>query len=403
MTLLDLLRRHPRYLAFGFLHFFFSGAGQTFFISLFVAGMSAALLWGEGTFATIYSGVTLVAAFLLPLIGTQVDRLRVRYVSTAAAVVIIGGLLLLATQETLVLVILGLFMVRFGGQGILPLIGSTTIGRYFNEGRGKALALSIVGISVAEVIVPPLATAIILAAGYRTMWAYAAVAVSLVFLPLVWLLVRRGDAFQRADTTAEVLAATQEETAQVDSWTRGQVLRDRRFRLIVPIVLFLPFVATGLFFNQSVIGSMRGFRPELMALGISSYGAVRALFLLLGAGTLTDRLGPDRLLRFVLIPATVGLLLLLFFPASWSIPVCFGLIGMSGGLDAVLMPALWADRYGPRYLGSIKSTVRLLVVLSSAAAPVVFSYGLRLGVETWVAILLGYAALCFVLAIRERR
>jgi len=83
MTMLSLLRQHPRYIGFGFLHYFFSSVGQTFFISLFVASMTDRMNWEDGTFAALYSGATLLAAFSLPFIGTQVDRLRVRYVSTA--------------------------------------------------------------------------------------------------------------------------------------------------------------------------------------------------------------------------------------------------------------------------------------------------------------------------------
>jgi len=131
MTTLQLLRTHPRYLLFGFLHFFFSAVGQTFFISLFVVGMSERMGWGEGTFAAIYSGVTLVAAFLLPVIGVQVDRLRVRYVSTFTAVVLIGALATLALTHSIYFLVPALFVARLGGQGVLPLIGSTTIGRFF--------------------------------------------------------------------------------------------------------------------------------------------------------------------------------------------------------------------------------------------------------------------------------
>ncbi|CAH1000723.1 hypothetical protein LEM8419_01852 [Neolewinella maritima] len=390
---------NPRYLGFGFLHFFFSAIGQTFFISLFVAQMTTSLGWAETTFAGLYSTVTLVAAFLLPLIGKQIDRGRVRYVSTAVGVALLLGTALLAWSPTFALVAVGLFIVRCGGQGVLPLIGSTTIGRYFDARRGRALSLSLIGLSVAEVILPPLVTYAILAYGYGLVWALAGGAVLLLFLPGVWLLVRRYDDFQRADTVAEaqLQAAGDTDATQVASWSRTQVLKDRRFRLILPLVLFIPFVFTGLVFNQSVIAAERGFTAELMAYGLSTYGLVRVVFLLFG-GDLIDRLGPATLLRFALVPAVVGLLLLLFVPYGWVVPVFFGLFGASAGTDAVMMPALWAERYGPRFLGSIKSTVRLFVVVSSAAAPIVFSYGLRWGVEAWLGVLLGYGGCCFALA-----
>ena len=387
---------NPRYLGFGFLHFFFSAVGQTFFIGLFVAEMTARLEWEENTFAGLYSTVTLVAAFLLPVIGRQIDRGRVRYVSTAVGLALLVGTALLAFSPSFALVAVGLFIVRCGGQGVLPLIGSTTIGRYFEARRGRALSLSLLGLSVAEVVLPPVVTYAILAYGFGTVWALAGGAVLLVFLPAVWLLVRRYDDFQRADTVAKAQLQVGKD-AGATSWSRTQVLRDRRFQLLVPIFLFIPFVFTGLVFNQSVIAAERGFSAELMAYGLSAYGLVRVVFLLFG-GDLIDRLGPGTLLRFALMPAVTGLLLLLFVPYGWVVPVFFGLFGASAGTDAVMMPALWAERYGPRYLGSIKSTVRLFVVVSSAAAPIVFSYGLRWGVEAWLGVLVGYGLLCFLLA-----
>ena len=60
---------------------------------------------------------------------------------------------------------------------MLPLIGSTTIGRYFEARRGRALSLSLLGLSVAEVVLPPVVTYAILAYGFGTVWALAGGAV----------------------------------------------------------------------------------------------------------------------------------------------------------------------------------------------------------------------------------
>jgi len=155
-------------------------------------------------------------------------------------------------------------------------------------------------------------------------------------------------------------------------------------------------------FNQSVIGEDRGYTAAWMALGLSTYGFTR-MVCLLSAGTFSDNYGPDKLLRFAYLPLLVGLTVLLFFPGAYSVPVFFGLAGFTGGVESVLMPALWAERYGPRFLGSIKSTVRLLVVLAAAAAPIVFSFGFRWGIEPWLGVILVYGLLCQFLLAAERK
>lgn len=398
MKFTQLLSRYPRYLGFGFLHYFFSFVGQTFFISLFVAGITAEQGWETEQFAGIYSGVTLVSALILPFMGRLLDRLRVRYVSTATALVMASGCLILAYGYSWWLLPLGLLAVRLGGQGVMSLTGSTTIGRFFTQGRGKALSLAIIGISMAEIIIPPIATEIIAANGYRRMWVVAAGMLVFIFIPLVWLLIRRYDLFQRADTVAA--AATSEK--EITSWTRREVLLDRRFQLIVPTILFVPFVFTGFVFNQSDIALERSYSVTTMALGLSVFGFTR-LLTLFTAGSIVDRVGAGRTLSFVLWPATLGLLFFIAFVGSWVVPVTFLLLAVSAGGMTVVAPALWAERYGPRHLGSIKSTVSLLVVLSSAAAPIIFTWGLSLGIELWLGGIVGYALLSVALALRERR
>lgn len=398
MKLLQLLRQYPRYLAFGFIHYFFSFVGQTFFISLFVAGITAEYQWDTKYFAGIYSGVTLIAAFALPFVGQQIDRIRVRYLSTTNALVMISGCLLLGLSKAWFLLPLGLLAVRMGGQGIMTLTGSTTIGRFFTTGRAKALSFSILGISAAEVVVPPLATALITENGYRSMWLLAAGLLALVFIPLVWLLIQRHDHFQKAETVAQANPANGPEA----SWTRKEVLRDRRFQLVIPTFLFLPFFFTGFVFNQSDIALYRDYTLEWMAIGLSVFGLVR-MFMILFAGVIVDRLGPSSVLTVLLVPILIGLALFITFSGYWVIPAFFGLMGLSAGMLTITAPTLWADRYGPRFLGSIKSTVKLLEILVSAAAPLVFAWGLGWNLDYWLIIMGAYILLSIGLTAKERR
>ena len=397
VTTTQLLKTHPRYLSYGFLHFFFSAVGQTFFISLFVDSISDAMGWQEGTFAGIYSTLTLVAAFSLPLIGTQIDRLRVRYVSSATIVLLALGCSLVAFAPGPVLLVLGLFICRLGGQGVLTLIGSTTIGRYFIEGRGKALSASLIGTPLAEVLIPLGAVWLLQQYGYSTVWLVAAATLLFGFLPAVWLLIRRHDAFQKGDTVAlEQAEATPELAEARRSWTRGEMVRDGRFYLLLPAFVFTPFMFTGLMFNQSLIAEIRGYSLEWMAVGISAYGTARVLCLLV-AGAVVDRFGARYVLRFVYVFSFLGLLSLWGSEAAWVVPAFFGLAGITAGTESVIWPALWSEWYGPRFLGAIKSLLKVVVVVASAVAPVVFSFGIQWSLGGTLLALLGYLGLIIVL------
>lgn len=390
MQIVNLVKNAPRYLAYGFLHFFASSVGQTFFISLFVLDITNRMNWGDDTFAYVYSSITLVAAFLLPLVGKQIDRLRIRYVSLATAVLLAMACFLIAGTTSPLFLVSGLFVVRLGGQGVMPLIGSTTIGRYFTLDRGKALSLSLIGIPVAEIIIPLLVVWILAHYGFSVAWSLAGGILLLVFIPAIWLLIKKADAFQ----TAAATSAQQEDAGEqrVASWTRDEVLKDLRFRLLIPAFLITPFVMTGMMFTQAKVAENFAVSASWLALAISGYGAARALCMLFG-GSLADRFGPEKLPRFLFLPMLVGLLLFVLLQNPFSILLFFALSGVTAGVESVVWPALWSQRYGPRYLGSIKSTIRVMVVLVSAAAPVIFSLGIGWSFTGMVWLLIGYALL----------
>jgi len=395
MTALALLRKYPRYLLFGFLHFFCSSVGQTYFVGLFVAGVTATQGWGEDTFAALYSGATLFAAFSLPIVGVQLDKRSVRTVSTITVVLICFALVALASTSNIIFFAVALYVARLGGQGVLPLIGSTTIGRFFQEGRGQALSLTNVGKSVAEVVVPPVVVAAMAVYGYAAVWYGAATLLALLFLPAIWLLIRKGDLFQKADRVAAAQAEDSSAEQQV-SLSRGQAFRDPRLLLILPVYMLAPFVITGMVFNQSAIAEIRTYTIAWMALGLSSYGIARSICVLLG-GPIVDRWGPERVLLFIHLPLMVGLFLFILIDHRIAVPVFFILCGTGMGAESVLWPALWSERYGPRNLGSIKSAIRVVMVLSTAISPILFTWGFGLSLELTLWSVLGYGLFAIAL------
>ena len=401
MTLRQVLTRHPRHLAFGFLHFFSSAVGQTYFVGLLVAGVTAHMGWADDTFAALYTGATLVAAFTLPVVGTQLDRYPVRYVSTVVVLCLAAALVTLASTASLVVFAIALYAARLGGQGVLPLIGSTVIGRYFVEGRGAALSATSIGKSVAEVVVPPLAVWLLGRYDYAAVWYAGAAWLILIVLPSIWLLVRRNDPFQEAAAVAASQPAT--DPTAVVSMTRAEALRYPSLLLTLPVYVLSPFVITGVIFTQTLIAEQRGLTLAWMALGVSTYGLARTTLTLLG-GSLIDRLGTAAVLRIVHLPFMLGLVLLLLGEQAWSVPVFFALAGTTMGVESVLWPSLWAERFGPRYLGSIKSAIRVFMVLGTAASPLLFSWGVSLSLKHVLGLALVYGTIAIAtvwLSLRE--
>ena len=196
MEYLRLLRTYPRYLGYGLLHYFFSGPGQTFYLSLFTAYWLSALLLNNVQFGWLYSGATLLSAAVLPIVGKWLDSKKLRYFSLGVGLGLAVFCALMAVVNHWLWLLLVLFGLRLCGQGLMPLTASTAIARYFEDNRGRALSLVGFGVSFAEALLPLLVVALLGMMAWQTVWLIMAGVVLVVFVPLVIGLVPSKDEFQ---------------------------------------------------------------------------------------------------------------------------------------------------------------------------------------------------------------
>ncbi|MFB6305434.1 MAG: MFS transporter, partial [Flavobacteriales bacterium] len=145
--MLKILSEKPRQIGYGFIHHFFSSIGQTFLISLFVPYFINDLNITNESWGYIYSAATLTSALTIPFMSKYIDKVRIRYISVINGILICFFCLVGSQINNIALLLFVIFGLRFTGQGMMILISSTTIGRYFLENRGKALSLSSFGLS----------------------------------------------------------------------------------------------------------------------------------------------------------------------------------------------------------------------------------------------------------------
>lgn len=372
MNYFQLIRRYPRYLAYGYVHYFFSFVGQTFFISLFVEYINKDFGWENTLFASLYSAATLISAFLLPRIGRFIDALKIRYISTAVALWVIFGCLCLYLANTWWMLFIGILATRMGGQGIMVLIGATSIGRYFTNNRGKALSLSIIGVSTAEIGVPVLAVWLISLLGWHFTWIIVLGLIIGVFLPLIWFLIPLSDDFQQVKPSDSKAMVTPQAQSAVMDVNRGEVLKDSRFWAILPVVLFMPFFITGILFNQNLLAQAKGWPLTWLGICFSAFGIMK-IITLFSIGGAIDKFSARQIVPLTLIPVMIGTIALNLSNNPMVGFVFMAFCGLSGGAITVSAPALWPELYGQRHLGAIKSMVSMMIVLAAALAPVIFS------------------------------
>ena len=375
-------KRERVLVSFGVLLAFFSSFGQTFLVSLFVPAFTHEFELSPARFGALYSAATLGSAVLLPWAGRWIDRLPLHRVTAGVILLMTVSAGLTAASWSVWVLVAALVGLRLSGQGLSGHTALTTMARYFPRARGKALSLASLGFPLGEAFLPLTVTTLIGAVGWRASWLVIAGASAVVFLPLAWGLVARAGVeldprkVAWSDDEPESERSSSRATSTVRHWTRGEVLRDVRFHLVLPAALLPPFWATGLILYQTVIAQERGWGLPLMASAFVAFAAARIVFSL-AVGSGIDRLSARLLFPLACLPMAVGAVVLMLVESPWAAYAFMGLLGTTVGLSGNLKSALWAELYGVRHLGAIKGMMASLMVLSTALAPVLVGWVLE--------------------------
>lgn len=368
MSYFQIAKNHPQILGYGALHYFFSAIGQTFLISICVPYIIEDLGLTSLGFSNRYAVATVASALVLPLVGGWVDRAKLTLVSVIGGLGLTTACLVMFFSAKWPVLLPGLFLLRFFGQGAMILIGSTAIARFFTANRGKGLSLASMGLPIAETFMPILFVAMIGALGWETAWLCLGLTAAIVFIPGTFLLIR--------DHSNGATEATTPEKDVSGDFTRRQVLKDPYFYLLLPVMLFLPFFITGIFIHQNLIATEKGWSMEWMALTFIGYGVSKVIMSFMG-GSLIDKFTARRVFVFYLLPLVLGLAFLLLGDHKIFGFLYMCLLGMTASLGSLTGVAIWAEMYGSKNLGAIKSMITMILVVATAIGPIVIGWGLE--------------------------
>ncbi|MEM1154383.1 MAG: MFS transporter [Pseudomonadota bacterium] len=378
-SFLPLIKAEWRILLFGFAMTFGSSLGQTYFIGLFGGDIRIDLGLTHSAFGAVYSIATLVSAIILLWSGTLIDKLPL----TKLAYLVIAGLalgcVLISVSVGVVTLFLSILILRHFGQGLMSMTGATTVVRYLDEQKGKANAVSGIGYSVSEAILPSIVIAQLAIMSWRHSWMIWAVLL-LAVMPLATRWVLKGHDKRHARYLHQVSQAqTESDATATRHWTRSEVLRDPVFYLFLPALLAQPLLFTGFIFHQVYLVDSKGWSIELWGALYIVYAAVAAAVKLI-AGLLVDRFGAIRLAPFICLPFGLGLFFLATSDSSVVALLFMVLLAVSIGAYSTISSPFYAEMYGSLHLGSIKSVVAASMVLASAIAPILIGWGIDRGI-----------------------
>ena len=360
------LSLNKKVIIFGFIFTFFSSFGQSFFLGLFNAPIRNELGITHGQFGNIYASATICSSLLLIWIGKKIDEYRILNYSFFVVTLLFISSLFFSFINSVYFLAVGIFLMRLSGQGLMSHASTTTISRFFERSRGKALSTIWFGLSTAEFILPVLMTYFFLIYSWRTVWQGIAVLIILL-LPLVILNTIK---FINLDSR-EVDASPEINKIKIRSWRRRDVIKDYRFYIVSLNMLAMPWLATGIFVYQSFISESKMWSIYTIPKAFMVY-SITSIITLFMSGFLVDKFTGRKLILYMNLPLLLAMFTLFKFNHEISAYVFLGLIGVSNGLANILGSSTWAEIYGVKYIGSIKALTTAFMVFSTAFGTAVF-------------------------------
>jgi len=352
-------------IVFGFIFTFFSSFGQSFFLGLFNSSIRDALSITHGQFGSLYASATLLSSIVLVWIGKKIDDVNILKFASYVIIFLSVSCFIFSKISSVIFLFVGIFLMRLAGQGLTTHTATTTISRFFEKNRGRALSIGWLGLSLAEFILPVLIVFLLTFVEWRNIWISISIVVIIVLPIVAYILVRE----IKLDTREE--AKNNEIPKEIRQWKRTEVLKDYRFYIICMTMLAMPWIATGSFVYQSFITNSKGWGPYVIAQSFMAYSTFSVITLFI-SGFLIDKFSSRKLLIYMNIPLFFSTIVLFYFKTPISSFVFLGLIGISNGLANVLGSSTWAEIYGVKHIGSIKALTTALMVFSTAFGTALF-------------------------------
>jgi len=330
----------------------------------FVATGAIAAAHAE-TFIANSANITFLLSGVFSLIGGWLAlRFPLKKLMIAGCVLLGCGLVLHSQGETANVIYLAraLMGASLGFIGVAPCV--VLVSRWFEEGRGTALGITLVGTSLGGALIPLLASPLIADYGWRPAMAILSVLVWFVLLPAVLFLVNEPPDPRSNKTDSGKSGGTR--------WTGA--LRTPIFWALAACsaLVFYPIFATSQQFILYLQTPKIGVSAETAAFAQSALFAISigGKFL---AGFASDKLGPVRVMTFCAALLFAASLVLLNLTASTALVFLLPFALGYGG-TFVIIQRLASDLFGRADAGRILGTITLIEVIGAAIGGKITGY-----------------------------
>jgi len=315
-----------------------------------------------------------MSAAMLTWAGRFIDTVRLPKFTIRVMTGLAFSLIFLSQAYFFPMLIVGLFGIRLFGQGLMTHTSLTSMGKFFDFDRGKAISIAALGHPAGEAVFPIVFVSLIGAIGWRYSLVVAGLLVFML-IPLVLYFLFKENQYAKLKL---FLPSPKKSQAEVNASKPWNVFKSRAFLILAPSNFASASIGTAFIFFQLKIGAERGWSPTWMAGSFAAYAIAGATGSIVG-GLLTDRFSAKKMYPIILLPFLTGLTAFYFIDSPWVYPLFLAGIGMTNGFSNTVKNSALAEMYGIAFLGSVRSVFITVMIFSTAIGPVLFGFLFDLG------------------------
>lgn len=348
---------------------FGAGAGITgmsvYSLSVLINPICDAFGWSRAEVSA--AKTILTAGFVLtgPVVGSLMDRVGARRIGMVSlALLSLGMLAMTQIGPGIASFYLLLFVLSLAGCGTTALVWTRAVATCFNESRGLALSLTLVGPGIVGVITPQLLDALIQRFDWRAAYIAMAVFAALALVPV--------GAFFHERRGGKKFSTGSPATVSVTGLPFREVIRSRHFWQMAFAFLLIGSVVSALMVHLVPLITDAG-AARTIAVRIASVLGVAIIIGRMLTGVLVDRFHPPYVAGAFLIMPMLGCFLILVAPDSTMfLLVAVSCIGLAAGSEVDLLPYLTARYFGLLDWGKICGWMFTAFYMGVAVGPPIF-------------------------------
>ena len=390
---------------------------QTSVIAVFAPEFIEEFGWSTAQFFAADSMGMVILMVIGFALGPRIDRFGARPIMLTAAAVCIPALFMMSQVDEYwqYLVVRGVFLVTSASVAGF-LVVSITVSKWFVAKRGQALGWTSMGVSMAGFFWPTFTAAVLIGPlGWRTAWMVLSACFAAILIPSALLLRRRPEDYGMlpdggpTQLTPEQIEASLRD--QETSLTRREALRTSSFYLIVLIFGISIVGIFALLLNGVLFLREHGFSAVAAPAAIAAF----SFFSMVTKppwGWALDRFD-TRVVGFLsFVIGAIGFVLVINAAPTgnwWIIAAALAVMGLGIGGNIPIQDVFWAEYFGRRYLGAVRSIGFPVAMGMNAVTPVLigFSHDLlgsySVAFYACAGLWAGSALLCLMLRLPAKR